>query len=120
AHLVQVLSTPVVWLAALAFLLYAPIEGALGTWAGTYLTDLGHRPRRVAAWLSAFWLTFLGARLLAAWFQQRALVLGQGSEPWFIGCLAFLAAVALGNLAGTRRPTAAARGLLVLGGLLGP
>jgi len=119
-HLAQVLRTPLVWLAALAFLLYAPIEGALGTWAGTYLSDLGLRERRAAAWLSGFWLTFLGARLLAAWFQQRAIFLVQGSEPWFILGLAFLAAVALGNLAGTRRPTAAARGLIVVGGLLGP
>ncbi|HEV3262691.1 MAG TPA: MFS transporter [Gemmataceae bacterium] len=119
AHPGHALGSPIVWLAALAFCLYAPIEGALGTWAGTYLTDLGHRERRAAAWLSGFWLTFLAARLVAAWFQQRG-ILAQGSDPWVILTLAFLAAVALGNLAGTRRRGTAARGLLIVGGLLGP
>src|SRR5207249_4268707 len=37
----KVLADPVLWLVSLAFLLYGPIEGAIGSWSSTYLAQLG-------------------------------------------------------------------------------
>ncbi len=117
--LVEVLSSPTLWLTALVFFLYCPLEGALGTWATTYLTGLGYREGRAALLLSGFWLTFLGGRLLTSVLQYRH-ILPPGSEPWLICLLALLAAMALGNLAGASRMGNAGSGLLLLGLLLGP
>ena len=66
-----VVSEPVLWLVAVLFLLYAPLEWAVGTWATTYLTDLEWKERRAAWLLSGFWLAFLASRLLAAWLQRE-------------------------------------------------
>jgi fucose permease len=117
--LVEVLSSPTLWLAALVFFLYCPLEGALGTWATTFLTDLGYREGQAALLLSGFWLTFLIGRLLAAVLQYRH-ILPVGSEPWVISGLALVAAMAVGNLAGVARHRNAGLGLLLLGLLLGP
>jgi fucose permease len=118
-NLVDVLGSPTLWLAALIFFLYCPLEGAIGTWATTYLTNLGWREGLAALLLSGFWLTFLAARLLVAILQYHQ-ILPRESEPWLICALALLAGVALGNLAGASRLGNAAGGLLLLGLLLGP
>lgn len=115
----QAVIQPVVWLTGLVFVLYCPLEGALGTWATTYLTGLGDSPRRAARMLSAFWLAFLGSRLLAFILQYQG-VLPHWTDPWVILILALLAAVVLGNLAGAHRRTTAGFGLIVVGALLGP
>jgi fucose permease len=115
----KILSDPVLWLTGLVFLLYGPLEGAMGTWATTYLTELGYREGRAALLLSGFWLTFLAARLMTAiWLQQG--VLPEDSEPWVILVLALVAAVALGNLAGTHKRGSAGAGLLLVGAAFGP
>lgn len=119
ADLMDAITNPVVWLATLAFLLYGPLEGALGTWTNRYLAEPGFRQRRAAFWLAGFWLTFLGARLLTAWLQERE-VLSRGSDPWFILALALLAAVVFGNLSGGSPQGFSGLGLLVVGALLGP
>jgi fucose permease len=113
-----VLSNPILWLASLVFLLYSPLEGCLGTWATTFLTQLGHGERRAAFLLSGFWLSFMGGRLVMSFVQHT--MLPDNSEPWVILVLAVVAAVLLGNLAGTHGQGSAARGLLVVGALLGP
>jgi fucose permease len=113
-----VLSSPILWLAGLVFLLYSPLEGCLGTWATTFLTQLGHGERRAAFLLSGFWLSFMGGRLLMSFVQHT--MLPENSEPWVIVALAVVAAVFLGNLVGTRGQGSAARGLLFVGALLGP
>jgi fucose permease len=117
-HLADVVGRPIVWLTALVFFLYCPLEGAMGTWATTYLTSLGYREGRAALLLSGFWVTFLAARLVTAFLQTE--VLATGSEAWLICLLAFLAAVVLGNLAGAAKLANAGAGLLLLGFLLGP
>jgi fucose permease len=113
-----VLSNPILWLASLVFLLYSPLEGCLGTWATTFLTQLGHGERRAAFLLSGFWFSFLGSRLLMSFLQHS--MLHESSGPWVIVLLAVVAAVLLGNLAGTHDQASAARGLLFVGALLGP
>jgi FHS family glucose/mannose:H+ symporter-like MFS transporter len=114
----EVVRQPMLWLTALVFFLYCPLEGALGTWATTYLTNLGYREGRAALLLSGFWLSFLVARLLAAFLELR--ILPESTAPWVICVLALSAAMALGNLAGASRQGNAAWGLLLVGFLFGP
>ncbi len=119
ADLARVFGDPFVWLCGLVFFLYAPLEGALGTWATTYLTELRYQPRRAALLLSGFWLAFLAGRLLTALLQERG-VFPRGTEGWLIAGLALAAGVLLGNLAGTLNRENAAIGLLAVGLVLGP
>lgn len=117
--LTKVIEDPIIWLAALAFLLYFPLEGVVGTWATTYLTNLGYSERRAAWLLSAFWMSFLASRLLCAFLQQHN-TLPPWSNVWVLVGLAVFAAIALGNLAGTSRRESAARGLMFVGAAFGP
>ncbi len=105
-----------VWLAALVFFFYAPLEAAVSMWATTLLTEQGQSERRATWTLSGFWCAFLGARLLTA-LAASYLV---GWERWLLVIPAALVAVLLGNLSGTASRTAARNGLFVLGFLLGP
>jgi fucose permease len=124
AGFAEVLRNPIFWLVSLAFLLYGPLEGSLGSWATRYLGGMGFR-EHVTSWLLAgFWLAFLGARLAAA---LMATTLEQhGSLPqgprtaWFILIFALAGAVAIGNMAGAPRRSSAAIGLLLVGAFLGP
>jgi fucose permease len=113
-----VLGSPILWLTGLVFLLYSPLEGALGTWTTTYLKELGHPERRAALLFSGFWLTFMAGRLLASFLQQT--VLPEHSEAGVILVLAILSAVVLGNLAGTQNRASGGWGILLAGALLGP
>jgi MFS family permease len=94
----KVLGDPFLWLISLAFLLYIPLEGALGSWASTYLMQMGFSERRVAVLVNGFWWTFIGSRVGAAFLEYRYV---RDAEPWIIITLAFLGAVAVGGLAGT-------------------
>jgi fucose permease len=119
AHLENVFGSPLLWLAALVFLLYGPLEWSVSTWAIKYLTDLGYRERRAALVLAGFWLAFLGARLLTALWQHG----GGLNESWnaiLICVLAIVAAIALGDLAGAGSRANAGFGLILLGAALGP
>jgi fucose permease len=60
------LSNPIVWLCCLAFFFHVPVEAAVATWATTLMTNKGVTEERSAILLSAFWLTFLGSRLVTA------------------------------------------------------
>ncbi len=102
-------------LAALVFLFYAPLEGILGVWATTFLIQAGYNERRAALVLSGYWSAFLLSRLLVALLQPKAYL-----DPWLIVLPAVLAAVVLGNLAGTEGKRQARNGLLLVGLLLGP
>jgi fucose permease len=113
--LTSIIKSPILWLAALALFLYVPLEGVVGTWATTYLTNLGYREGRAALLLSGFWLTFLAARLLAAFLHVHP-----AAEPWVVVGLALLSAVALGNMTGAPGRGGAAWGLLLLGLFFGP
>jgi len=116
--LIKVLSDWRIWLAGAVFLLYMPLEGSVGTWATTYLTDLGYGTRQAAWLLSGFWLTFLAGRLLMALLQQQ--LFDPRVEPWIILILSLLAAVVLGDLAGASSRGNAGLGLLALGLIFGP
>jgi len=123
ADLGAILRNPILWLAGLAFLLYAPLEGSLGTWATQYLTDRGLRARAAAWLLSGFWLMFLVARLVTALVQEHGTPPQSSAVPWFaafIVVLALAAAVFLGNMAGARTRFSGALGLLLVGAFFGP
>jgi fucose permease len=108
-----------VWIGALVFLLYAPLEFFVATWATTFLIDFGYRERRAAWLLSGFWLAFLAGRLGMAFLLHRYTRL----EPWsalFLFPLALASAIVLSNLAGAADRTRAALGFLLLGALMGP
>jgi hypothetical protein len=107
------LSSPAIWLAALAAFFCFPLESSLGSWTADYLKNVGHTARQVAFWQGVFWAIFLGSRLITGQY------LVPGYERWFVLVLVVIAAVTLGNLAGAYGPTSA-RGLLVLAGALGP
>lgn len=119
AGLLEVLKSPVLWLAALAFALYAPLESILGTWATTFLTDLRMPERRAALLLSGFWLAYLTARLAVA-LAEHAGWMDRSAEPWLIVGLALVAAMVLGSLAGAPDVRVAGRRLLMAGALFGP
>jgi fucose permease len=117
AELGTVLRSPTLWLAGLALLLYAPLEGSLGAWATQYLTDRGFRERKAAWLLSGFWLMFLAARLVTALLQERNSLF---TGAWLMVALALAAAVFLGNMAGARTGFGGAVGLLLVGACFGP
>lgn len=118
ADLGGVLQHPTLWLTGLIFLLYMPLEGAVGSWAVGYLGELGYPERRAGWLLSGFWLTFMAGRLVMSVLQRG--VFSEGWELWTILILALAAGIILANLGGTHSRTSAAWGLLVLGALLGP
>jgi fucose permease len=114
-----VFRSPLLWLAALVFLFYRPLEVVLSGWARRYLMDLGMPERRAAVAAGGFWLAFLAGRLGAA-FLLAAVVVSRTAETWLLVGLALAAAVFLGNLAGAHKHGLAAWGFLGVGVLLGP
>lgn len=64
--LAGLLANPIMWLAALGLLFYAPMEATMAAWATTYLGDKGAPEGEAATWLSGFWLAFMGTRLATA------------------------------------------------------
>ena len=113
----KVLADPVLWLVSLAFLLYSSVEGAIGSWSSTYLTQLGFSEVRAGLLVGGFWLTFIISRLVAAYLEYSQV---RDAEPWIIIMLAGLAAVAVAGLAGTRDRNHAVMWLLLTGLVLGP
>jgi fucose permease len=111
-------SSPALWLAALVFAFYAPLEASISIWATTFLTEMRYGERGATWTLSGFWCAFLGSRVLMALAAHTGYLAGW--EPWFLVIPALLAAALLGNLAGTASPAMARRGLFAIGFLLGP
>jgi len=92
------LSDPVVWLCCLAFFCHVPIEASVATWATTLMTDKGVGENTASGVLSAFWLTFMGSRLITA------LTLPQGADTTLVItmaalCIAFTLGIALSRAA---------------------
>jgi cyanate permease len=110
-------TSPVLWLVALAFCLYSPIEGSLSAWATHYLTQMGYSERQAGWLVSGYWLTFIASRLAAAYFAYYYVHEG---GPWVLITLALLSAVAIGGLAGTRQPAHSVFWLFLIGLVLGP
>jgi fucose permease len=107
------------WLAAVVAAMYTPLEASISFWATTYLTD--HKPgERRAAWsLAGFWGAFLVSRLLVGALLHSG-YLPQRWDAWFLVIPPLLAAVTIGNMAGTVGPEKPRNGLLFLGLCLGP
>jgi hypothetical protein len=105
-----------VWLAALVFFFYAPLEAAAAMWTTTTLADRAQTKGR--GLLATFWIAFLVSRLATAVIAHYA-VLSAAWEPWLLVLPALLAAVALGNLAGAAQATRVRLGVFVLGFMLG-
>jgi fucose permease len=120
AALGTLLQNPILWLAGIAFLFYAPLEGSIGTWATQYLIDRGFRERMAAWLLSGFWLMFLAARLATAVLLEQGVLSQSVKAAWLIIGLALAAAVFLGNMAGARTRLSGALGLLMVGAIYGP
>jgi fucose permease len=114
-----VLHDPAVWLAALVFFLYGPLESCLGLWTTRYLSSFRLSPLRVRWLCAAFWLCFLGSRIAVAFLAARG-ILAVGLEVWLIVGLSLGFAVCLGNMAGTHSAATARLGLLIVGLFLGP
>jgi len=92
------LSDPVVWLCCLAFFCHVPIEASVATWATTLMTDKGVSEGTASGLLSAFWLTFMGSRLVTA------LKLPEGADTTLVItmaalCIAFTLGIALSRAA---------------------
>jgi fucose permease len=115
----EVFSQNTLWLAALVLALYSPLEASISFWATTYLTERGSGEGRAAWLLSGFWGAFLVSRLVVAVLMHERYIRPEWSE-WVLVIFAMLAAVILGNMAGTVGTARAGRGLLLLGFCLGP
>jgi fucose permease len=119
-----------IWLAALVFFFYAPLEGALSVWSTTYLRDLGTEEERKEgpgweSWaLTSFWGCFLASRLIVAWFSSHNWHVDPERVLITCGALitvaAVMSAIVLGNMAGAASRRTGRRGLLLVGLLLGP
>jgi fucose permease len=108
-----------VWLAALVFLFYIPLEGAVSLWTTPFLAETQAGPRKATWMLSGFWTAFLASRAgLAA--AQHAGLLPPRWDGWVLVLPALLVAVLLGNVSGTADRRGPRVGLLLLGLLLGP
>jgi hypothetical protein len=115
----DVWGSPVFWLAALFFALYWPLEGILVNKGRPYLAEMSLPPRKIALVTHAFGGLFILSRLVAAYvFHSRLLSTGLG--PWWLLGLLLVAAVALGNMAGTHQRTQATVCYWLSGLVLGP
>jgi hypothetical protein len=107
------------WLAALVFFFYVPLEASISLWTCNLLAERGQDERRASGLLSGFWAAFLVSRLLTALALH-----GYYLSEWWERCLVvvapLLAAVILGNLAGSAHRGRPRAGLILLGLLLGP
>jgi MFS family permease len=108
---------PFLWLLGLVFLLYAPLEGAVGSWGNSYLLNLGFSAGRAGGLVTGYWVIFMASRLLAAYGLHS---LNHDSEPWVLLGLAIVAAIALGMLVGSHHPHQGGWGLLLTAAVLGP
>jgi fucose permease len=68
-----VIGDPIMWFCGIILLLWVPIESCTAAWATSFVKNVapaGEAPEkssRIAAWaLSAFWLCFMGSRLMTA------------------------------------------------------
>jgi fucose permease len=106
------LADPVVWLCCLAFFCHVPIEAAVATWATTLMLDKKVSDATASTLLSAFWLAFMGSRLITA------LTLPKGADMVLIItmaalCIAFTLGIALSRAAWLTCALVVAAGLIL-------
>jgi fucose permease len=108
------LSDPFVWLCCLAFFCHVPIEAAVATWATTLMADKGVREEKASSLLSAFWLTFMGSRLITA------LTLPEGADTILVVTMAGLCIAFTLGIAFSRSASLTCTMVVVAGLVLGP
>ncbi len=118
AHVLDLTTNPRVLVAGVVFFFYAPLEAFVGVWVTTYLANVGEGPKQ-SRWLGWFWAAMLFSRLVFAVVLHVAELHDRYLPPFMI-LPALLAAVVLGNMAGTPRHEKALTGLIALGLFLGP
>jgi MFS family permease len=107
------------WLAALVFFFYVPLEASVSLWTFSSLAEHRQDERRASGLLSGFWVAFLVSRLLTA-LALHVYYLSEWWERCLVVVAPLLAAVVLGNLAGSSHRGRPRAGLILLGLLLGP
>jgi len=113
-----VLDEPILWLCALVFIIYGPLEDSVSIWAPRYLEDIGFRQWRATGLLACFWLSFLAGRLMTALLFGH--VLTDYLAVWYIVLLGVIAGVVMGNLVGARNKVSAGIGIAIAGLAFGP
>jgi fucose permease len=108
------LSDPIVWLCCAAFFCHVPIEASVAAWATTLMTGRGVAEATAATFLSVFWLTFTGSRLIAA------LTLPAGFDTTLVVVLAALCIVLTIAIAFSRSPVLMCALIVAAGLILGP
>jgi fucose permease len=114
----MVLDEPILWLCALVFIVYGPLEDSVTIWAPRYLEDVGFSQWRATGLLACFWLSFLAGRLVTALLFGG--ILTGSLAVGYIVLLGVVAGVVMGNLAGARSRLSAGIGIAVTGFALGP
>jgi fucose permease len=71
---IGLLTKGIVISAALALFCYIALEASMGGWISTYLNSLGFTERSANLTLSAFWISLMAGRLLAAGFGVKPIV----------------------------------------------
>jgi hypothetical protein len=108
-----------VWLAALVFFFYAPLEAAVALWTTNTQANLLDEKGRGGGLVIGFWAGFLVSRLAVAVIEHAGW-LSTDWEVWWLVLPALLAAVSLGNLAGATSGARLQMGVWALGAVLGP
>lgn len=108
------LRDPVMWLCGFTLFFYAPLEACTGAWATTYLGEKGIAEAKASNLLSAFWLTFMAARLITAF------TLPPGGETTLICVMAVLSIAVLIGFVVSRTARAAAAMIVAAGLIFGP
>lgn len=132
---IRVITSGKLWLAALVFAFYAPLEAFVSVWVTTYLTKrdaatsdnpsvdpsgaTGDPRDQAAGWVAWFWLALLGSRVLLGSFLHLS-TLQDAWQPFFLIIPALMTAVVFGNLSGSSTTRQALYGVILLGFFLGP
>jgi MFS family permease len=97
-------------------LLYFALENCFEFWPEPYLRELGYQERGQRIGMTLFWLSFIAARGLAAWWLWRYPSQNFG---WMVA-LALLAGLIVGNLAGGYEVGSGSFGFILAGAVHGP
>lgn len=110
----SVLADPLLWWCGLALFFYGPLEASMAAWTTTYLGAQGYRETAAAGLLSAFWLTFVAARL------ATALLLPKGHDAALILELSLVSTLVLAGMVVARGRLLPGTMVLAAGAAFGP